>query len=141
MTSIIKSSYDRAAVPSKFTAQEILIDSYFPIAYVCRTVTLLYRCGINNQRNLRKSVSYRETLLSSALLFEYWRRHGERHSPSGHLVPNDVVSTSMRRNYVASTLIRRHFSRHVPAGSVWRCKLRTRSTELPWEHNYKNGTG
>ena len=29
---------------------------------------------------------------------------------------NDVVLTSVRRNQVTSTLIQRHFLRHVPAG-------------------------
>ena len=33
------------------------------------------------------------------------------------MVPDDVVSTSMRRHQVASTLIQRHFLRHVPAGA------------------------
>ena len=32
--------------------------------------------------------------------------------------PNDVVSTSMRRNHVASTLIRRHFYVICPLGNV-----------------------
>ena len=32
-----------------------------------------------------------------------------KHNPSGHTTLNDVVSTSMRRDHVASTLIRRHF--------------------------------
>ena len=36
--------------------------------------------------------------------------------PSRHLVPNDVVSTSMRRHHVASTLIRRHFHVMCPLG-------------------------
>ena len=34
---------------------------------------------------------------------------------SGHLVQNDVISTSKRRNHIASNLIRRQFLRHVPA--------------------------
>ena len=36
--------------------------------------------------------------------------------PSGHLCQNDVVSMSMRRNYVASTLIRRHCRTKCPLG-------------------------
>ena len=35
---------------------------------------------------------------------------------------NDVVSTSMRRHHVASTLIRRHFYVMCPLGSI--CKMR-----------------
>ena len=41
----------------------------------------------------------------------------ERHLfPAGIWCQNDVVSTSMRRNYVASTLIRRHFRTKCPLG-------------------------
>ena len=43
--------------------------------------------------------------------------------PSGHLVPNDVVSTSMRRNHVAPTLIRRHFTSCVRRGSLERISV------------------
>ena len=39
--------------------------------------------------------------------------------PSGHLVQkNDVVLTSMRRDYVAPTLIRHHFGTKCPLGLV-----------------------
>ena len=38
--------------------------------------------------------------------------------PAGIWCQNDVVSTSMRRNYVASTLIRRHFRTKCPLGRV-----------------------
>ena len=31
------------------------------------------------------------------------------------MMPNDAVLASMRRNHVASTFIRRHFLRHMPA--------------------------
>ena len=37
--------------------------------------------------------------------------------PVGIWCQNDVVSTSMRRNHVASTLIRRHFHVMCPLGS------------------------
>ena len=37
--------------------------------------------------------------------------------PAGIWCENDVVSTSMRRDYVASTLIRRHFDTKCPLGS------------------------
>ena len=39
-------------------------------------------------------------------------------SPVGIWCQNDVVSTSMRRNHVASTLIRRHFRTKCPLGSI-----------------------
>ena len=39
-------------------------------------------------------------------------------SPVGIWCQNDVVSTSMRRDHVASTLIRRHFHTKCPLGSV-----------------------
>ena len=39
-----------------------------------------------------------------------------RYTPSGHLVTNDVVSASMRRHSVASTLIRRHIYVLCPPG-------------------------
>ena len=38
--------------------------------------------------------------------------------PVGIWCQNDVVLTSMRRNHVASTLIRRHFRTKCPLGSV-----------------------
>ena len=38
------------------------------------------------------------------------------HFPAGIWCQNDVVSTSMRRNHVASTLIRRHFRPKCPLG-------------------------
>ena len=37
-------------------------------------------------------------------------------TPAGIWCQNDVVSTSMRRNHVASTLIRRHFRTKCPLG-------------------------
>ena len=37
-------------------------------------------------------------------------------SPAGIWCENDVVLTSMRRDYVASTLIRRHFDTKCPLG-------------------------
>ena len=43
---------------------------------------------------------------------------GTRNNPAGIWCQNDVVSTSMRRNHVASTLIRRHFRTKCPLGSV-----------------------
>ena len=39
-------------------------------------------------------------------------------NPAGIWCQNDVVSTSMRRNHVASTLIRRHFRTKCPLGST-----------------------
>ena len=41
--------------------------------------------------------------------------------PSGLWCQNDVVLTSMRRNHVASTLIRRHFHTKCPMGSFRLC--------------------
>ena len=38
--------------------------------------------------------------------------------PSRHFVPKDVVLTSMRRDDVASTLIRRHFGTKCPLGQI-----------------------
>ena len=38
--------------------------------------------------------------------------------PAGIWCENDVVLTSMRRDYVASTLIRRHFDTKCPLGST-----------------------
>ena len=38
--------------------------------------------------------------------------------PVGIWCQNDVVSTSMRRDHVASTLIRRHFNTKCPLGIV-----------------------
>ena len=38
--------------------------------------------------------------------------------PVGIWCQNDVVSTSMRRDHVASTLIRRHFNTKCPLGAV-----------------------
>ena len=37
--------------------------------------------------------------------------------PAGMCCENDVVSTSMRRHHVASTLIRRHFGTKCPLGN------------------------
>ena len=39
-------------------------------------------------------------------------------SPVGSWCQNDVVSTSMRRDHVASTLIRRHFHTKCPLGRL-----------------------
>ena len=39
------------------------------------------------------------------------------YNPAGICCQNDVVSTSMRRNHVASTLIRRHFRTKCPLGT------------------------
>ena len=41
-------------------------------------------------------------------------------SPAGTQQQNDVVSTSMRRDYVASTLIQRHFNVVCPLGPTLR---------------------
>ena len=41
-------------------------------------------------------------------------------NPVGIWCNNDVVLTSMRRDYVASTLIRRHFGTKCPLGSIYR---------------------
>ena len=38
--------------------------------------------------------------------------------PAGTQYQNDVVSTSMRRDHVASTLIRRHFNVVCPLGKI-----------------------
>ena len=38
--------------------------------------------------------------------------------PNGHMTKNDVVLTSMRRDYVASTSIQRHFGTKCPMGRV-----------------------
>ena len=48
----------------------------------------------------------------------------EEYSPVGIWCQNDVVSTSMRRDHVASTLIRRHFHTICPLGSS--------PVQLPW---------
>ena len=40
--------------------------------------------------------------------------HLQKAVPAGIWCQNDVASTSMRRNHVASTLIRHHFLRHMP---------------------------
>ena len=42
----------------------------------------------------------------------------EGNYPVGIWCQNDVVSTSMRRDHVASTLIRRHFNTKYPLGTV-----------------------
>ena len=39
-------------------------------------------------------------------------------NPAGIWCENDVVLTSMRRDYVASTLIRRHFGTKCPLGTL-----------------------
>ena len=53
------------------------------------------------------------------------KMHAHNH-PVGIWCQNDVVSTSMRRNHVASTLIRRHFCTKCPLGQLswvyYRCK-------------------
>ena len=41
--------------------------------------------------------------------------------PAGIWCQNDVVTTSMRRHHVASTLIRRHFGTKCPLGYVMLC--------------------
>ena len=48
-------------------------------------------------------------------------RSGERAYPAGRCRKNDVILTSMRRDYVASASIRRHFGTKCPLGIV-----------LPW---------
>ena len=51
-----------------------------------------------------------------------WNDPSQRlgHHPAGIWCRNDVVSTSMRRNHVASTLIRRHFRTKCPLGNYLR---------------------
>ena len=44
-------------------------------------------------------------------------RERERTYPAGVWCQNDVVLTSMQRDYVASTLIRRHFRTKCPLGN------------------------
>ena len=44
-------------------------------------------------------------------------------NPAGTQHQNDVVSTSMRRDHVASTLIRRHFNVVCPLGIIALCVL------------------
>ena len=44
--------------------------------------------------------------------------------PAGIQHQNDVVSTSMRRDHVASTLIRRHFNVVCPLGSCFSSAVR-----------------
>ena len=51
-------------------------------------------------------------------LAHLWAKHVKKEAlPAGIWCENDVVLTSMRRDYVASTLIRRHFGTKCPLGS------------------------
>ena len=58
----------------------------------------------------------------------YTRYQGfHKQLPAGIWCKNDVVLTSMRRDYVASTLIRRHFGTKCPLGALRQSLLCTSS--------------
>ena len=58
----------------------------------------------------------------------------ERHVPAGISCQNDVVSTSMRRDHVASTSTQRHFATKYPLGWVLRIAVIGISFDT-WSHS------
>ena len=67
---------------------------------------------------LHHYITVRENIQSNRVCHECFRGMSQRIFPAGIWCQNDVVSTSMRRNHVASTLIRRHFRTKCPLGSI-----------------------
>ena len=53
--------------------------------------------------------------------------------PVGILCQNDVVSTSMRRDHVASTLIRRHFHTKCPLGTFFESGKDKATKDSGWD--------
>ena len=68
-------------------------------------------------RNRRRSVGICKHL--RLLRFQYASSASSNTLPVGIWCPNDVVSTSMRRDHVASTLIRRHFNTKCLLGCLY----------------------
>ena len=71
---------------------------------------------ISGEKKMRKHV-YKK-MMFHILQLQFSKFHLRETFPVGIWCQNDVVSTSMRRNHVASTLIRRHFTSCVPAGFI-----------------------
>ena len=87
-----------------------LIISYFCLLIVVQKLHLPRTCEKESMicqpllRDNPRALAYRRT------------NHALSHFPAGIWCENDVVLTSMRRDYVASTLIRRHFDTKCPLG-------------------------
>ena len=80
--------------------------------------------GVTSSPYLSKS--YLIVLKFQLLIPMFISFHNISPNPAGTQHQNDVISTSMRRDHVASTLIRRHFNVLCPLGRFnWRQKLHT----------------